>query len=75
MSIVADKQTEQAAADLLLRLEGELRVPLVEALEAIARTARNARRSGRQARPVPQASFDAALELIEELALGALHER
>lgn len=68
-----DDRVEQAA-ELLLRLEAELRTPLAEALELIARTARNTRRSARRAQPVPQASIDAVLELIEALARGALGE-
>jgi hypothetical protein len=60
------------AALLLAQLQEELASRHAEALERIARTVRRMRRSGRRARPVPQAAFDAALELIEALARGAL---
>lgn len=63
------------AAELLSRLEAEIAQRPTEALEMIALTCRKALKSSRRARPIPQASFEAALALIAAMAEGALERR
>lgn len=74
VSQAAEERPDRAdeAALLLGRLHEELETRHVEALEHIVHSVRRMRRSGRQPRPVPQAAWDAALDLIEALAQGAL---
>jgi hypothetical protein len=63
------------AAELLARLEAEIGSRPAEALKVISRTCQNTLRSGRQAKPIPQASFESVLLLIAALADGALEHR